>query len=41
MYKAWVLSDTLEAKWVVDAVEKAKVARNVDISHQMNMKRVI
>lgn len=26
---AWVLSDTLEAKWVVDAVEKAKAARNV------------
>lgn len=27
---AWVLSDTLEAKWVVDAVEKAKAARNVE-----------
>ena len=25
---AWVLSDTLEAKWVVEAVEKAKAARN-------------
>lgn len=23
----WVLSDTLEAKWVVEAVEKAKAAR--------------
>lgn len=27
---AWVLSDTLEAKWAVDAVEKAKAARNVE-----------
>jgi len=27
---AWVLSDTLEAKWVVEAVEKAKKSRNVD-----------
>ena len=27
---AWVLSDTLEAKWVVEAVEKAKAARNKD-----------
>lgn len=27
---AWVLSDTLEAKWVVEAVEKAKAARDVD-----------
>ncbi len=25
---AWVLSDTLEAKWVVEAVEKAKAARD-------------
>jgi len=27
---AWVLSDTLEAKWVVEAIEKAKKARDVD-----------
>ena len=27
---AWVLSDTLEAKWVVNAVEKAKRARDVE-----------
>lgn len=27
---AWVLSDTLEAKWVVEAIEKAKTNRNVD-----------
>lgn len=27
---AWVLSDTLEAKWVVEAIEKAKRNRNVD-----------
>lgn len=27
---AWVLSDTLEAKWVVEAIEKAKKSRDVD-----------
>lgn len=27
---AWVLSDTLEAKWVVEAIKKAKKNRNVD-----------
>lgn len=27
---AWVLSDTLEAKWVVEAIEKAKINRDVD-----------
>ena len=27
---AWVLSDTLEAKWVVEAIEKAKRKRHVD-----------
>ena len=27
---AWVLSDTLEAKWVIEAVKRAKKARNVD-----------
>lgn len=27
---SWVLSDTLEAKWVVDAINKAKKNRNVD-----------
>lgn len=26
---AWVLSDTLEAKWVIEAIEKAKAARQV------------
>lgn len=27
---SWVLSDTLETKWVIEAIEKAKKARNVD-----------
>lgn len=27
---SWVLSDTLEAKWVIQALEKAKSSRNVD-----------
>ena len=27
---AWVLSDTLEAKWVIEAVNKAKAKRNVN-----------
>jgi len=27
---AWVLSDTLEAKWVVESINKAKESRNVD-----------
>lgn len=27
---SWVLSDTLEAKWVIEAVEKAKAARGAD-----------
>lgn len=27
---AWVLSDTLEARWVVEAIEKAKKSRAVD-----------
>lgn len=27
---AWVLSDTLEAKWVIEAVKRAKKTRNVD-----------
>ena len=27
---SWVLSDTLEAKWVVEAIRKAKAARKVD-----------
>ena len=27
---AWVLSDTLEAKWVIEAIEKAKNCRNID-----------
>lgn len=27
---AWVLSDTLEAKWVIEAINKAKKARNID-----------
>lgn len=27
---AWVLSETLEARWVVEAVKKAKERRNVD-----------
>ena len=27
---AWVLSDTLEAKWVIEAVKRARKARNVD-----------
>ena len=26
---AWVLSDTLEAKWIIEAVDKAKKARKV------------
>ena len=26
---SWVLSDTLETKWVVEAVNKAKKVRNV------------
>jgi transposase InsO family protein len=26
---SWVLSDTLEAKWVVEAINKAKNARNI------------
>lgn len=27
---SWVLSDTLESKWVIEALKKAKNARNVD-----------
>lgn len=27
---SWVLSNTLEAKWVIEAIRKAKAARNVD-----------
>lgn len=27
---SWVLSETLEARWVVEAVEKAKRERNVE-----------
>ena len=27
---AWVLSSTLEAKWVVEAINKAKIARRID-----------
>ncbi len=38
---AWVLSDTLEAKWAVDAVEKAKAARNVEKPENMHTDRGI
>lgn len=38
---AWVLSDTLEAKWVIEAVEKAKAARNVDNPQIMHTDRGI
>ncbi|MDD3138499.1 MAG: IS3 family transposase [Lachnospiraceae bacterium] len=38
---AWVLSDTLEAKWVVEAVNKAKAARNVDNPQIMHTDRKI
>lgn len=38
---AWVLSDTLEAKWVIEAVERAKAARNVDNPHIMHTDRGI
>ena len=38
---AWVLSDTLEAKWVVEAIEKAKRERNVDKSKVMHSDRGI
>lgn len=38
---AWVLSDTLEAKWVIEAVNKAKAARNVDHPQIMHTDRGI
>lgn len=38
---SWVLSDTLEAKWVVQAVEKAKAARNVEKPQIMHTDRGI
>ena len=38
---AWVLSDTLEAKWVVEAIEKAKRERNVDKPRVMHSDRGI
>ncbi|QUH25714.1 hypothetical protein [Serpentinicella alkaliphila] len=27
---SWVLSTTLEAKWVIEAINKAKVSRNIN-----------
>lgn len=38
---AWVLSDTLEAKWVVEAIEKAKKERKVDKPKVMHSDRGI
>lgn len=38
---AWVLSDTLEAKWVVEAIEKAKRERTVDKPKIMHSDRGI
>lgn len=38
---SWVLSDTLEAKWVVEAIGKAKKARNVDKPKIMHSDRGI
>lgn len=36
---SWVLSDTLEAKWVIEAVEKAKAARGADIPRILHTDR--
>ena len=38
---SWVLSDTLEAKWVVEAIGKAKKARGVDKPKVMHSDRGI
>lgn len=38
---AWVLSDTLEAKWVMEAIEKAKKERHVDKPEVMHSDRGI
>lgn len=38
---AWVLSDTLEAKWVMEAIEKAKKERHVDKPKVMHSDRGI
>ncbi len=38
---SWVLSDTLETKWVIEAIEKAKKARNVDKPKIMHSDRGI
>ena len=38
---AWVLSETLEARWVVEAVKKAKERRNVDKPLAMHSDRGI
>lgn len=38
---AWVLSDTLEAEWVVEAIEKAKKERHVDKPKVMHSDRGI
>ena len=38
---AWVLSDTLEAKWIVEAVEKAKAARNRKVPRILHTDRGI
>lgn len=38
---AWVLSDILEAKWIVEAIEKAKKERQVDKSKVMHSDRRI
>lgn len=38
---AWVLSDTLEAKWVVETVEKEKASRNVGRPRIMHTDRGI
>lgn len=38
---SWVLSDTLTAKWVIDAIRKAKKERSVDRSKSMHRDRGI
>ena len=38
---SWVLSDTLEAKWVIEAVDKAKVVRKVEHPQIMHTDRGI
>lgn len=38
---AWVLSDTLEARWIIEAIGKAKAARNVEKPKIMHSDRGI